>query len=484
MNGMEAGGPPTGAMGDAEAGATNTLTWARNVRMGLVEAAQAVFIKLGDGSGVVTPQQRNSSLFEKRAMFVRAYVRPDTGYAPHRLRGVLTLSFPGESDVQLTDEKVIQGASEDEKLETTFNFLVPAETVKGGARLVVGLYEPTVAEEPDPQILPRFPPAGSGDLDVKTGPMEMEVVLIPSLGPSGPLDDSPSRKTRLESYLADVYPVQKMTIRWHDPVTFKAKVSWNTAFDAMQRLRLQDQAAPGAYYHMLLAHEDAIDDYLGLGQGAGPEPEEAPNRVGITFVTEHVVDSQMDTISHEMGHNLGRNHAPGCGAEGVDDAFPYADTAVGVDGYSIPEGAFKSRKKFKDVMGYCYPTWISDYTWNGFAERVRIVSAYANHQMLARPARSLLGYWSPGTEPRWVVVPNRLVRGEVATAKRQALVTSGDGTHTTVPVKIERLRSPRGPEDRARVVTLDLPAAGTLASVEVWLDGEHFVVPASELQGR
>ena len=30
---------------------------------------------------------------------------------------------------------------------------------------------------------------------------------------------------------------------------------------------------------------------------------------------------------------------------------------------------------FKELMGYCRPRWISDYTWKTFEARVRIISA-------------------------------------------------------------------------------------------------------------
>ena len=49
-----------------------------------------------------------------------------------------------------------------------------------------------------------------------------------------------------------------------------------------------------------------------------------------------MVDSLLDTISHEMGHNHGRNHAPGCNAAGVDMNFPYAPgPGIGVNGCSL-----------------------------------------------------------------------------------------------------------------------------------------------------
>jgi hypothetical protein len=331
----------------------------------------------------------------------------------------------------------------------------------------------------------RFPAAGSAwaDLAIAGGPMVMEVVLMLVRGPSGPLDDSPARRQRLESYLADVYPVQKMSVRWRDPVAITSPIKSATAFQMMQAARRQDGAFPGAYYHMIIAVEDSVDKFLGLGSLAGPRPGDAADRVAMTMVTMHQVDSQMDTVAHEMGHNLGRNHAPGCNASGVDDRFPYPSTGVGVDGYSIPEAAFKSRTRFKDVMGYCYPTWISDYTWNAFAARVRLVSEFTGAGMTtAREERSLRGYHAPGQSPAWVVVAGDLVApGTAVTAGRHARLTLRDGSRRTVPVAFQLLRSPAGPEPGARSVAVNLPADEEVTQVEVFIDGERLVASGGDL---
>ena len=33
--------------------------------------------------------------------------------------------------------------------------------------------------------------------------------------------------------------------------------------------------------------------------------------------------SQAITVPHELGHNLSLGHTPGCGAENVEDLYPY-----------------------------------------------------------------------------------------------------------------------------------------------------------------
>ncbi len=65
--------------------------------------------------------------------------------------------------------------------------------------------------------------------------------------------------------------------------------------------------------------------------------------------------------AHEWGHNWGRNHAP-CGVSPADAGYPYADAAIGVYGMDVATATLKPPTT-KDLMSYCSPEWISDYTY-------------------------------------------------------------------------------------------------------------------------
>ena len=155
--------------------------------MGLVEVSQSVFIKLGDGDTVVAAGVRNAELIEGRAMLVRVHVRPDAGFTARTLRGVLTVSYPMAGAApraptsRCEETKMLAGASDPEKLETTFNFLVPAAAVKPGARLAAAVYEApgAVATGADPATPPRFPATGAADLAVRAGRMVLDVTMVP-----------------------------------------------------------------------------------------------------------------------------------------------------------------------------------------------------------------------------------------------------------------------------------------------------------------
>jgi hypothetical protein len=78
-----------------------------------------------------------------------------------------------------------------------------------------------------------------------------------------------------------------------------------------------------------------------------------------------------ETVAHELGHNMGRRHAPCGNPAGPDPAFPYQNASIGQWGYDLytyslggsglpPAFAPQSAS---DFMSYCTPAWISDYTY-------------------------------------------------------------------------------------------------------------------------
>lgn len=77
-------------------------------------------------------------------------------------------------------------------------------------------------------------------------------------------------------------------------------------------------------------------------------------------------------VAHEIGHNLGRFHAPCGGAGGPDGNYPNAGGAVGAGGHDtyawqtgLAVRAEAVPPSTGDLMGYCVPVWISAYTYTG-----------------------------------------------------------------------------------------------------------------------
>ena len=307
--------------------------------------------------------------------------------------------------------------------------------------------------------------------------MVLDLVLVPAVGVGGPIDDSPARRQALENHLYDVYPVQKLNVRWREPLRFTTRISASEGFAALAEARTEDDAGPSEYYHLMIARADTREAFLGIANLVGASAREGARRIGITFLDPRVADASVDSTSHEIGHNHGRNHAPNCGAGGTDPGYPHPMGALGVDGISLSEGVFYTRRGRFDIMGYCSPTWISDYTWRGLEQRVRAVSAFSPPAGLALAERSLQGFLTPGEAPVWsVALGNLTADAAPPSPTRRARLTLADGRQIDAPVSVQRMS-----DDRTRELAVNLPADATVTSVQVDVDGARFDVPATVL---
>ena len=102
------------------------------------------------------------------------------------------------------------------------------------------------------------------------------------------------------------------------------------------------------------------------------------------------------TIAHEFGHNLSLRHAP-CGlflGVDFDPSFPHANGSSGVWGYEFERKRLVS-PKVADLMGYCRPAWISDYSFRKAllyqAPRSRGSGAYASTLRRKEPVLAVWG---------------------------------------------------------------------------------------------
>ena len=471
------GGAPVG--GGMPAGPPGP--WARGVTVGLVEVTQGVFVKIGEGSTVLDPAMRNAPLIEGRPVFVRVHVVAGAGFTARRLRGVLNWEVGDGTTRAIEDARMIAGSSNVERLDTTFNFLVPADGVKPKAALAVSIYEGTEAGAgAEPSTPPRFPPSGSTDLAIKAGKMEIDIVVMPVVGMGGALMDTPERRKKLENDFYDLYPVQKVNLRVREPFMAPARITSSGAgFTALRNARMTDNAKPWEYYHLIVARQDTNFGFAGVASGAGASANDGPRRVGITVTGTRTLDGNTNTFAHEIGHNHGRNHAPACGAAGPDMMFPYMMGNMGVNGFSLSTMTLKSKAMFKELMGYCRPRWISDYTWKQLETRLRAVNALAAQgatpgNNMALQTRSLQAFVGPGETPEFGVVTGDLGEGLLPAPGRQARLRLADGRQMMAPVSVQLLS-----DDVTRELAVSLPDGEEVVSAEVEIDGQRFSVPVN-----
>jgi len=172
------------------------------------------------------------------------------------------------------------------------------------------------------------------------------------------------------AYVEQTYPLSWVDVWEDDVLEFDGDPTDGDGDDLVFDLWLRN-----------LATDDPVDDmhYFGFvcdrasinGQGT------TDGTAGTTFINNEegwaLRDGPPffggDTMAHELGHNYGRPHAPGCSAPDSEWFPQYLDeNGIPLPATSIGEWGFDGTttydpNTFRDFMSYCPDTWISPYTY-------------------------------------------------------------------------------------------------------------------------
>ncbi|HSJ25122.1 MAG TPA: hypothetical protein VK929_10660 [Longimicrobiales bacterium] len=137
--------------------------------------------------------------------------------------------------------------------------------------------------------------------------------------------------------------------------------NWSRLVGEIQAIRIA-AGATDEYYHGIVA---AFPGTPWGGWAYIPDSPASRSRSGITY---DAFPSASRLLAHELGHNLGRRHAPCGNAAGIDHSYPHVGATLGSPGYDIITGEIIEPETHHDYMGYCGPWWASDYTYDGILQ--------------------------------------------------------------------------------------------------------------------
>ncbi len=235
----------------------------------------------------------------------------------------------------------------------SFNAEIPGEVIQPGVELFV---------EMDPDgVVPlksgsqaRIPAEGALELNVIELPVHFQT-LVPVIGETDPREQIRIWAQDLTAghewlqFARSVLPIGDMHLTVHDP--FYTSVDLGT-FDGWLQLisdiRTLRTIENGRGYYYGAFHRANLTGIVGLGYIGWPVS------IGL---------SQDETFAHEVGHNMSLRHAPCGNVAGPDPRFPYKDGSAGVWGYDPASGGIIDPDQYKDLMGYCDPSWVSDYSF-------------------------------------------------------------------------------------------------------------------------
>jgi hypothetical protein len=156
---------------------------------------------------------------------------------------------------------------------------------------------------------------------------------------------------------------------------------WTDLLTEIRRQRQYDGAARDVYYYGMVSPQASLGGYCRFGCVLGLAPVldfiSTADQIGLGI--GYAEPETYSTAVHELGHAHGRGHAPcaqGGGIEGVDRSYPYAGGDTGTWGWDARDSTLIPPSA-KDVMGYCEPAWISDYTYDALAQRSLAVNSLA-----------------------------------------------------------------------------------------------------------
>jgi Peptidase M66 len=341
-----------------------------------VSAYQTVKIPLMQKAAAIAMGQRVADVVEARATLFRVFVDPSTAFQPRQISARLTLTSDTGSDQYFAKQQVSK-ASSDADTASTFQLFVPADKIQASTSYSVELVE--CATGTGSLLAARFPATGVTPLQTrKTG--VLKVTLIPVTTNSSAPDTSDAVLTNYRSYLEAMYPIEKAELTVGTPITTAYPINWTTLVEQIRTQRQTDHPAADVYYFGIVKPLPTLREYCKGGCTAGIGYVGADNQpasyaaVGLAFGDE----TSAATLAHEVGHNHGRNHAPcapGNNISGVDAKYPYTGAQIGTWGYDPRKQTFFDPTKTFDIMGYCDPKWISDYTYKGLMDRVATLNA-------------------------------------------------------------------------------------------------------------
>ncbi|MBI2392448.1 MAG: hypothetical protein HYV09_22880 [Deltaproteobacteria bacterium] len=182
-----------------------------------------------------------------------------------------------------------------------------------------------------------------------------------------------------------MFPAKRVEVTVRAPVAWTTTIGANgtgfsTVLQAMVKLRASDGAPKDVYYYGAFAPNTSFSTYCGYGCVTGlcgllTYPSDATGRacVGVGFSGS----DSAQTAAHEIGHAHGRAHAP-CSTSDYDSAYPYSGGAIGAWGWDLVQKKLLNPSTTKDFMGYCRPSWVSDYTFRALGTRMSYVSGSAD----------------------------------------------------------------------------------------------------------
>lgn len=379
-------GPGTGGSGSTGGGSTGgstttgvTETWedVQGVTITEISLYQGVKRQLMAGGQSVST---SVPVVAGREGLLRAFVVPDGSYDG---QPVVARLFLNGSMTPIEQTVTINGNPQEAQIGSTLNFQLSGADIPPGFSFRLELSRKTT-QAPAGNPGAKYPAEGFAGTNAQNGG-PLQVVLVPvKYGADGSNrlpDLSAGQLAAYHDLFYGMYPATEVEITVRDAVQWNQTVSangsgWENLLGYIGEVRANDQAPFDAYYYGIFSPSASVNNYCGggcvagLGNIGGVNDAYSRAAIGLGFTG----DIATETAVHEIGHTHGRYHAPCGGAAGTDPNFPYSGAKIGAWGFDVVSQKLISPSNTVDLMSYCSPIWVSDYTFTAFFNRIKAVN--------------------------------------------------------------------------------------------------------------
>jgi PKD repeat protein len=305
-------------------------------------------------------------------------------------------------------------------LSQCFQLMLPAEWVSPGVELTVTVDPENSVVEDDERNNQKAVPLKVGRGNV----LHLTQLAVESNDGTGALLD-------VVPALLKAWPFKSVEYKTRPSLKISGSLSsgnsWGSALQALAQLREADNSRR---------------NYLGMvkiqrGQGS--------YIAGIGYIGNGAalsVDFDIDTVVHELGHNLNLDHAPCGGPDEPDPNFPSKQgytLSTGFDGTKLIFA--QGNKQVFDVMTYCQPVWVSAYNYAKVQTFVEGKSQFAPGALAfgrQQPVDTVLVSGSVGADGATINPLMRMetVPSEEVNSDTQVQLFLGNGQVLSVPVTL------------------------------------------------
>jgi len=299
-------------------------------------------------------------------------------------------------------------------LSSSWNLTLPASDIQAGYSVLADV-DPTNAVAEADEANNQYPPSGTpmalGALTVQA----FRTTLIPVTQSSLTGNVNAGNLASWTDRFRRMYPMEVVDAALGAGYTTSATLlsdgtGWSTLLSEIESKRIADGNQSSRYYYGCLATSYA-SGVAGLGYVPGSSGS-TTSRSAIGWDKTGYSDggNYPEVFAHEVGHNFGRSHAPCGGPAGVDPSYPYANADIGVYGYDVTNNVLKAPGSFKDVMAYCSPVWVSDYTYKAIlawrqSDAVHIAPPQGGEEAAAVAPTEALLVWGRLEKGVWTLEP-------------------------------------------------------------------------------